>query len=37
MPKYETHYITATKTKLLVIFEETIAVYCENHTKYTEF
>jgi hypothetical protein len=32
-----THYVTATKTNRLMLFGETVAVYCENHTehKYT--
>jgi hypothetical protein len=32
----ETHYISATKTKRLMLFGETVAVYCENHTEHTD-
>jgi hypothetical protein len=28
----ETHYVSATKPNLLILFNEIIAVYCENHT-----
>jgi hypothetical protein len=28
----ETHYISATKHNRLMLFGETVAVYCENHT-----
>jgi thioredoxin-related protein len=31
-----THYISATKHKLLMLFGETVAVYCENHTEHTD-
>jgi hypothetical protein len=31
----ETRYVSATKTNQLMLFRETIAVYCENHTKHT--
>jgi hypothetical protein len=33
----ETHYVSATKPNRLMLFTETVAVYCENHTehKYT--
>jgi hypothetical protein len=30
----ETHYVSATKTNRLILFRETVAVYCENHTKH---
>jgi hypothetical protein len=30
----ETHYVSATKTNQLVLFRETVAVYCENRTKH---
>jgi hypothetical protein len=30
----ETHYVSTTKPNLLMLFEETVAVYCENHTKH---
>jgi hypothetical protein len=30
-----THYVSATKTNRLMLFGETVAVYCENHTKHT--
>jgi hypothetical protein len=32
----ETHYVTATKPNRLMLFMETVAVYCENHTEYTD-
>jgi thioredoxin-related protein len=31
----ETHYISATKPNRLMLFRETVAVYCENHKKHT--
>jgi hypothetical protein len=31
----ETHYITATKSNRLMLFGETVAVYCEIHTEHT--
>jgi hypothetical protein len=30
-----THYVSATKTNPLILFGETVAVYCENQTKRT--
>jgi hypothetical protein len=30
----ETHYVSATKTKRLMLFKETVAVYCENYTEH---
>jgi hypothetical protein len=32
----ETHYVSATKTNWLMLFRETVAVYCENHTEHTD-
>jgi hypothetical protein len=32
----ETHYVTATKPNRLMLFGETVAVYCENHTEHTD-
>jgi hypothetical protein len=32
----ETHYVSTTKPKRLMLFRETVAVYCENHTKHTD-
>jgi hypothetical protein len=32
----ETHYVTATKPNRLMLFKETVAVYCENHTEHTD-
>jgi hypothetical protein len=32
----ETHYITATKPNRLMLFSETLTVYCENHTEHTD-
>jgi hypothetical protein len=31
----ETNYVSATKPNLLMLFSETVAVYCENHTEHT--
>jgi thioredoxin-related protein len=31
----ETYYVSATKSNQLMLFGETVAVYCENHTKHT--
>lgn len=28
-----THFLSATKTTWSMLFRETVAVYCENHTK----
>jgi hypothetical protein len=28
----ETHYVSATKPNRLMLFRETVAVYCEKHT-----
>jgi hypothetical protein len=30
----ETHYISATKLNRLMLFGETVAVYCENHKEH---
>jgi hypothetical protein len=30
----ETHYVFATKPNRLMLFRETFAVYCENHTEH---
>jgi hypothetical protein len=30
----ETHYVSATKANRLMLLRETVAVYCENHTKH---
>jgi translation initiation factor IF-1 len=32
----ETHYVTATKPNRLMLFGETVAVYCENYTEDTD-
>jgi hypothetical protein len=32
----ETHYISATKPNRLMLFGETVAVYCEDHTEHTD-
>jgi hypothetical protein len=32
----ETHYVTATKPNRLMLFRETVAVCCENHTEHTD-
>jgi hypothetical protein len=31
----ETHHISATRPNLLMLFGETVAVYCENHAEHT--
>jgi hypothetical protein len=31
----ETHYVFATKTNRLMLFGETVVVYCENHVEHT--
>jgi hypothetical protein len=31
----ETHNVSATKPNRLMLFGETVAVYCENHTEHT--
>jgi hypothetical protein len=31
----ETHYVSATKPNRLMLFRETVAVYCENYTEHT--
>jgi hypothetical protein len=33
-PSQDTHYVIATETNRLMIFGETVAVYCENHTEH---
>jgi hypothetical protein len=30
----ETHYISATEPNLLMLFRETVAVYCEKHSEH---
>jgi hypothetical protein len=30
----ETHYVSATETNRLMLFRETVAVYCENHMEH---
>jgi hypothetical protein len=30
----ETHYITATKPNRLMLFGETVTIYCENHMEH---
>jgi hypothetical protein len=32
----ETHYVSATESSRLMLFGETVAVYCENHTEHTD-
>jgi hypothetical protein len=32
----ETHYISATKPNRLMLFRETVAVYCENYMEHTD-
>jgi predicted Zn-dependent protease with MMP-like domain len=32
----ETRYVSATKPNRLMLFRETVAVYCENHTEHTD-
>jgi hypothetical protein len=31
----ESHYVSATETNRLMLFKETIVVYCENHREHT--
>jgi hypothetical protein len=31
----QTHYFSATEPNRLMLFGETVAVYCENHTEHT--
>jgi hypothetical protein len=31
----EAHYVSATRPNRLMLFRETVAVYCENHTEHT--
>jgi hypothetical protein len=31
----ETHYLSDTETNRLMLFGETVGVYCENHTEHT--
>jgi hypothetical protein len=32
----KTHYVSATEINRLMLFRETVAVYCENHTEHTD-
>jgi hypothetical protein len=32
----ETHHVSATEPNRLMLFRETVAVYCENHTEHTD-
>jgi hypothetical protein len=32
----ETHYVSTTKPNRLMLFGETVTVYCENHTEHTD-
>jgi hypothetical protein len=32
----ETHYVSTTEPNWLMLFRETVAVYCENHTEHTD-
>jgi hypothetical protein len=32
----ETHYVSATETNRLMLFGETVLVYCENHVGHTD-
>jgi hypothetical protein len=32
----ETHYVSVTKPSRLLLFRETVAVYCENRTEHTD-
>jgi hypothetical protein len=31
----ETHYVSATEISRLILFKETVAVYCKNHTEHS--
>jgi hypothetical protein len=35
-PSQETHYVSSTKPNRLMLFGETVAVYCDNHTEHTD-
>jgi predicted Zn-dependent protease with MMP-like domain len=32
-----THYVSGTKPNRLILFRETVTVYCENHTEHTKY
>jgi hypothetical protein len=32
----ETHHVSATKPNRLILFRETVVVYCENHMEHTQ-
>jgi hypothetical protein len=32
----ETHYVSASKPNQLMLFIDTVIVYCENHTEHTD-
>jgi hypothetical protein len=32
----ETYYVSAAKPNRLMVFRETVAVYCENHTEHLD-
>jgi hypothetical protein len=32
----ETHYFSATEPNRLMLFGETVAIYCDNHTEHTD-
>jgi hypothetical protein len=34
--RHRKHYVSATKPSRLMMFRETVAVYCENHTEHTD-
>jgi hypothetical protein len=36
VPHRKTHHASATKPNRLMLFGETVAVYCENHTEHTD-
>jgi hypothetical protein len=33
---HESYYVSATEPNRLMLFGETVAVYCENHTEHTD-
>jgi hypothetical protein len=33
---HKKHFLSATKPNRLMLFRETVAVYCENHTEHTD-
>jgi hypothetical protein len=34
---HETHYVSATKTNRLILFDETVPVYCKKHVEHSKY